>query len=220
MRNGILAMIGGGVLVGLAVGASNATLRACALDLSILRGVSACERPTAPAARVQLAALAQDRVLLERRIVELETELARRQCAKAPPDPDAPLTRPGWDRGDLSMFYGCWKLDSVYRTRDVDSGEIRTYDEWRMCFATDGTGSQTMRATDGTLCKGAINAEFDGGRLTLSEPGNLSCSDGGFIHNRQISCGLSGGGASCDTQQAQTGGAGGAAFERARILDP
>lgn len=192
-------------------------LQACAVPLPFVRNyVSACPTPVEIATADALEVSMAGGLNLQRRIFELERELAAKQCIKAPPDPNAPMTPEGWDNRDLAMLFGCWDLDTTYRTRDVDSGEIRTYSEWQMCFDAAGNGTQTMRSNDGILCEGTVRAEFAQSGLSLVEPGNLACDNGGYIHQRQIICvPADTGGASCDTLQPETNGKATVAFGRA-----
>lgn len=192
-------------------------LQACTLPVPfLLKHFSAC--PTAAELQTvqTLDATMASGLGLQRRIFELERELAARQCLKSPPNPTAPLNPEGWANKDLAMLFGCWSLDTTYRTRDVDTGEIRTYSEWQVCFDPLGNGTQTMQSTSGAMCKGALHAEFVGSRLDLIEPSNLTCSDGSFIHRREIQCAAAiDGTASCGTLQPETGGKATVKFERA-----
>ncbi len=220
-RTALPLALGSLFLVGLVTAATIALLQACALGLPFLSHLSTCTPPSTLVARENLVVLASKRDDLSRRIFELERELGSRQCTALLADPTAPLTDDGWANKDLSMLYGCWNLDTTYRTRDVDSGTIRTYNHWQMCFDTTGKGTQTMRATDGTTCEGDVQAQFAGKGLSLIEPGNLACGDGGYIHQRQIAClPAAGGRATCDTLQPETKGEATVGFERAPPKDP
>lgn len=213
--------IGSLLLVGLVMVSVLALLRACAIHIPLLSHLSACTPQATLTARISLDDLSVKRDDLSRRIFELERELAGRQCTALLADPTAPLTDEGWANKDLSMLYGCWNLDTTYRTRSVDNGSIRTYNQWQMCFDTEGKGTHVMRATDGMICQGDITAQFSGNGLSLIEPGNLACQDGGYIHQRQISCvAADGGRALCDTLQPETKGAAQVGFERAPPKDP
>lgn len=215
-RLAVLSLLGTALLIGLSVAAAAFVLQACALSFPFLHDISACKTDQAKTTEIRLEASAQRRSDLERRIFELERELGATQCVKALPDPTAPLTSEGWANRDLSMLIGCWDLETTYRTRDVDTGEIRTYDQWQMCFDALGNGTQTMRSTDGVLCEGTVRAEFDDAGLSLIEPGNLACAGGGYIHQRNISCvPVEGGRAICSTLQPETGGEADVGFERA-----
>lgn len=208
--------LGSLLLLALVATLAFALLRACALQFPPLAHLSSCAGPQRLAALRSVDELAMVRSDLERRIFELERELGARQCTAILADPTAPLSEEGWNNRDLSMLYGCWSLDSTYRTRDVDSGEIRTYDQWQMCFDTKGEGTEVMRSTDGMVCEGSVKARFSGDGLGLIEPGNLACADGGYIHRRDINCVLATGGkASCATFQPETNGEATVGFERA-----
>lgn len=217
-RVSIPTLIGSVALVGLASGAAWLVLQACALDIGPLRGLGWCQPETVRAARVQTAVLEADRGELEQRIFDLERELAAMQCTAIPPDPTWPLDPDRWANGDLGMLRGCWALDSSYRTRHVDTGEIVTYPDWRMCFDDKGNGSQVMRGSDGTVCEGPVSAAFGTNGLAIDEGGDLPCSDGGAIHRRDILCSIAGAGrASCATLQPETGGEAVVGFQRAAI---
>lgn len=219
MKRGVpLFLALGSLLLGLLVVVSAvAILNACQLNFPLLRHLSSCDDASRMSVMQRTDTLAEQRSEFERRIFELERELAALQCVVEPLDPTAPLTPEGWANGDLRMLNGCWDLDATYRTRDVDSGAIRTYGKWQMCFDGAGAGRQVMQADDGAVCEGPIRAEFAEDRLSLIEPGNLSCDDGGYIHQRTITCGLAEGGAAiCDTLQPETKGAAKVGFQRAR----
>ena len=212
----VATTIGSLALVGVVAAGAVSILKSCALDIGILRDAGWCEGEAVLATRARIAVLAEERAGLGRRVFELEREVAALQCTALPPDPTAPLDPVGWERRDLAMLNGCWALASTYRTRNVDTGEIVSYPEWRMCFDTKGQGTQTMRGSDGSTCEGPVRAEFTNAGLALVEPGDLPCSDGGAIHQRQILCvPAPEGRASCDTLQPETGGAATVGFARA-----
>jgi hypothetical protein len=219
MRLGVFALLG---TSGLALGTGAAAyllLQACAVNWAPLRAAAACEPPVEALNQERLAVLDASNAELTRRIFELERELAGQQCLIPALDPNAPLTPEGWAARDLRMFYGCWALDSTYRTRDVDSGAIRTYSGWQMCFDAEGRGTQSMRSADGITCEGPVTAGYagqgEGQGLSIREGGNLACSDGGFIHERQITCTAAPRGrATCATLQPETGGAADVGFQR------
>lgn len=216
VRSTLPVMIASVGIVGLAGVSAALILQACALQIPILRDLTGCKPQTQLVAQEQLSVSKAAGLELERRIFQLERELAALQCVKAPPDATGPLHDEGWNEADLEMLYGCWSLDTTYRTRDVDSGEIRTYRDWQMCFDTNGNGKQVMRSNDGITCEGPVQAQFAQGQLNLIEPGNLACQDNGYIHQRQISCALAENGkASCETLQPETGGEATVGFERA-----
>lgn len=203
-------------VVGLAGFAAYLILQACALQIPVLRHLSGCAAPDALATVQRLASANEQNLDLYRRVFELERELAALQCVKGPPDATGPLTDEGWAAADPGMLYGCWALDTTYRTRDVDSGAIRTYRDWQMCFDTEGNGKQVMRSEDGIVCEGPVQAQLVPGQMDLIEPGNLSCGDGGYIHQRKIACTPAPGGkASCETVQPETGGEATVGFQRA-----
>ena len=217
LRSALSVTVASAGVIGLAGFSAYLLLQACALDIPVLRHLSGCAKPDA-LATVQRLALSNERNQeLYRRVFELERELAALQCVKGPPDATGPLTDEGWDNADLGMLYGCWALDTTYRTRDVDTNAIRTYRDWQMCFDTQGNGKQVMRSDDGISCEGTVTAQLAAGQMTLVEPGNLACDDGGFIHQRDIACTPAPEGkASCDTVQPETGGEATVGFERAR----
>lgn len=215
MRLGVFAFLGTSGLVFGTGAAAYLLLQACAVDWPLLNSAAACEPPSEAVNQERLAVLDASNAQLGRLIFELERELGGQQCLIPALDPNAPLTPEGWAAQDLRMLYGCWALDSTYRTRDVDSGAIRTYAGWQMCFDAEGRGRQSMRSADGITCEGPVTAGFEGVGLSISEGGNLACGDGGFIHERQITCTAAPEGrATCATFQPETGGVADVGFQR------
>lgn len=209
-------IVGSAGVLGLVGLSAYLILQTCSLQFPPLMHLSSCAKPDQQEVAVRLADANENNRELSRRIFELERELAVLQCVKGPPDATSPLNDEGWKNSDLEMLYGCWALDTTYRTRDVDTGAIRTYRDWQMCFDTQGNGKQVMRSDDGIVCEGSVQAQLARGQLDLIEPGNLTCQDGGYIHQRQITCSPAPGGkASCDTFQPETKGKATVGFERA-----
>lgn len=216
MRFSIPLLIGPILLLILVALSAYLLLLACAVPLPLQTGLSRCHTPQKTALQTALHNSTETRTALHRRIFELERELAQLQCEPEPRDPNAPLNEQGWQQRDLGMFQGCWELDSSYRTRDVDTGVIRNYQSWQMCFDLEGRGQQVMRATDGMECRGEVRIRFQEAGIELVEPGNLDCADGGYIHQRQISCvPADNGEATCFTKQPETGGEAEVGFRRA-----
>ncbi len=182
-------------------------LQSCALDLAFLDRYGDCRSTSEIAAETQLVALDASRMDLVRNIYALEDELAGLQCVATHPDPKRPLIERGWVNRADPMLYGCWDVSLNYQTRDVDDNSVASYSEWQMCFDAAGNGKEIMRDTAGVTCEGPITAEYNELGLSVVEPGNLMCSDGGYVHQRQIQCQLAEGGAAvCSTLQPETGG--------------
>ena len=204
------------LLVVASAAAAYAALQSCAIRLEILANLSSCTTQEELALAGEIEALAAARADLRARISSHARTLAARQCEAVPPSVTAPITRAELEAADLEALYGCWSLGSDYKTRDVDSGKIVSYPSWRMCFDTQGNGVQIMRGDDGSSCEGPVAARIDGkGRLILGEGGNLACSDGGYIHRRDIACGVAdAGGVVCGTLQPETDGQADVPFTR------
>jgi len=189
-------------------------LPACALALV---GIGQCPDPSQAAAMTRLADLDARNADLSREVAALERELALLQCTAELPEPPPVLAAPepvpidpeAWARRDLGVLDGCWQLDSTYATRNVRTGAITTYTEWRMCFDAAGAGQAEMLGTNGVTCTGAVQGAFAAdGQLTVTEAANLRCSDDSFIYRRDLVCALSAdGGASCAVTQAEVGSA-------------
>lgn len=113
---------------------------------------------------------------------------------------------------------GCWQLSSDYAVQEINTGEITRFKYWKICFDSDGNGTQTMRSTNGAICKGRLTGRMPGnGKLTMREPGNLQCDNGSSIYRRNITCTLDNkGNAQCDTYQPETKGSSAATLRRAR----
>ena len=211
----IFSVIGAVALVVASGAAAYAALQSCAVRLDFLSDVSGCPTQDDLALEAELAALAATRAALSDEIFNRETILAARQCEAVPPSSTAPITQQQLAANDLEALYGCWSLGSSYQTRDVDTGQIVSYPTWRMCFDTQGRGKQVMRGDDGSTCEGPVQARMESpARLILGEGGNLACSDGGYIHRRDIACTAEGGGVACVTLQPETEGAADVPFTR------
>lgn len=196
--------------------AAYAALQSCAVRSSFLGHLNGCPTAVEIAMEDEHAELDADRAALLQQILTAERELAARQCTALPPDSTRALQQDTFNQQDLTVLYGCWSLGSEYKTRDVDSGKVISYPSWQMCFNTQGQGKQVMRADDGSICEGPVQARYsDAQTLILGEGGNLACSDGGYIHRRDIACNLNNGGnVSCATVQPETEGAATVPFSR------
>lgn len=209
------ALMGALLLVVASGAAAYAALQACALRLSLLEGLSGCPTEDELALEAELEALALRRVALLSEAAYRERLLAGRQCEAALPSTTAPLTQAELAAGDLEALYGCWSLGSTYQTRDVDTGQVISYPVWRMCFDTQGRGKQVMEGDDGSTCEGPVTARIEAQtKLVLGEGGNLACSDGGYIHRRDIACTAIGSGVTCATLQPETEGKADVPFAR------
>lgn len=174
-----------------------------------------CPVNKAKQTETQLATLeGQNRVLLNQ-ILQRERELALIQCEPAPqqaalPAPAPPpekIDRQDWESGRIGLLDGCWELDSEFVTTNTTTGAETKYDQWIMCFDESGAGREEMRASNGNSCQGPVTGSFDGsGALIIEEPGDLTCSDGGFIYRLRSSCELNDGGtANCVVTQPEVG---------------
>lgn len=202
----LLVIAAAGLLVASGA-AAYAALQSCALNLAILSDVNGCPTEEELAIEMELVALETQREQLRSEIARNERVLAARQCEAVYPSKTAPLTRAEIEAGDLEALYGCWSLGSSYQTRDVDTEKVISYPVWRMCFDTQGRGKQVMQGDDGSTCEGPVTARIASpSQLILGEGGNLACSDGGYIHRRDIACGAAGGGVTCQTLQPETEG--------------
>lgn len=203
----VFAIIGAMGLVIASGAAAFAALQACAVRMDLLAELSGCPTENDLAIEAELAELAVIRASLRSQIANRQRMLAGRQCQAALPSTTAPLTQTELAAGELEALYGCWSLGSSYQTRDVDTGQVISYPIWRMCFDMQGRGKQVMQGDDGSTCEGPVTARIDAPeRLVLGEGGNLACSDGGYIHRRDIACVAGGGGVSCATVQPETEG--------------
>lgn len=216
----MLIGLGAVILVAVVATAGVLSLQACAVNGSWLVRFGACPPPSPAAGR--LAALEADRAILRAAISEAEASLAGRQCTALAPDPNTPFDTAAWARGDKAALHGCWSLDSTYQTRDVDSGKIISYPIWTACFDTQGQGREVMYGDDGSTCEGPVTAEIlSDGRLAMVEPDNLPCSDGGYVHRREIACTVANTGiAECDTVQPETQGQASVAATRIVAQNP
>ena len=212
--------IGLGALVGLALLLmvfALLLLPACAVLVPLGVGsLGQCPGEGKADTEAKLKELDSERQRLEAEVGGLSRDLALRQCAVAPP-PTPPrsetpsgIDREAWNERDLGAMEGCWALDSEYVIRDRNTGAPSPQQEWRVCFDAEGRGTQIMKSEDGVRCDGTMTGTFDAqGRLVMREPGNLQCSGGVFIYERETTCTLNEQGeAVCESRQPETGGAG------------
>lgn len=211
----VLLVVSAAGLVVASGAAAYAALQSCALNLSLLSDVSGCPTDEELAIEAELVRLEIQRNGLRSEIAHNERVLAARQCDAVYPSTNAPITKAELEAGDLEALYGCWSLGSSYQTRDVDTEQVISYPVWRMCFDTQGRGKQVMQGDDGSSCEGPVTARIASpSQLILGEGGNLACSDGGYIHRRDIACGATGGGVTCQTLQPETEGQADVPFSR------
>ena len=203
---------------------------ACGVSTTFLqRWLNFCTPDEVLGLREQAALIEERNDELRRDVARMERELSAIQCTAvyntpvqpdilatpeptpAPfptPDPAPTDTQPdidsdAWRRGDLAVLDGCWDLDSDYKVEHVRTGETTHFNQWRMCFSAGGQGSEEMRATNGVTCNGPVLGQFDGnGRLDITEPDNLPCSNQTYIYRRALSCTLNADGrATCAVRQ-------------------
>jgi hypothetical protein len=144
----------------------------------------------------------QDRQLaLQSAIRDLEIALLDRPyCAVAPQpglEPGPPSIEDAIREGEQRALAGCWELSSDYTLYDLRTGEPRRVQDWELCFAEDGSGSQTLSVTGGNQCAGRVDATFpDQTRLMIRDAGDMRCHGGdwGFVRARAITCELGAGG--------------------------
>jgi hypothetical protein len=211
----LLAVVGAALLAVASGAAAYATLQSCAVRLGFLSGLNGCPTEAELALERELAELAALRSSLRAEVAQRERLLAGRQCDAVLPSTTAPLTKAELAAGDLQALYGCWSLGSDYKTKDVDTGQVISYPTWRMCFDTRGRGKQLMQGDDGSTCEGPVTARIETPeRLILGEGGNLACSDGGYIHRRDIACVAEGTAVRCATLQPETEGKADVPFRR------
>lgn len=211
----LVAVIASALLILTSGAAAFAALQSCAVRLDILSGLSGCPTEAELSLETELEELASLRSSLRAEVAKRERLLAGRQCDAVLPSTTAPLTKAELAAGDLQALYGCWSLGSDYKTKDVDTGQVISYPTWRMCFDTQGRGKQLMQGDDGSTCEGPVTARIETPeRLILGEGGNLACSDGGYIHRRDIACVAAGAGVQCGTLQPETEGKAEVPFRR------
>ncbi|WP_299629084.1 hypothetical protein [uncultured Tateyamaria sp.] len=208
---GLFTYGGSALLVGVVLWAAAALLPACGVGNSIAaRWIDWCPVNKSAALDAQIAVLAEKNRTLERAILQRERELAQKQCEIPELAQNTPeeIDRDAWDSGRVSLLEGCWDLDSRFATTNQSTGEQSTYTQWTMCFDADGRGREEMRANNGNTCSGAVQAGFEGdGALSIEEPGDLQCSDGGYIYRLSSRCTLKDdGNASCVVSQPEVGG--------------
>jgi hypothetical protein len=204
-------------------------LQSCGVRLPFFGTVfSFCEPAAAIRLRADLALVDEANDDLGTQVGVLEARIGALQCKADPPVPPPPppkkpetpsgLAPDAFDSADISVMEGCWELSSNYAVRDINTGRITRFRYWRICFDTNGNGTEQMRSTDGVRCDGTLKGQMRGnGTLFMREPGNLQCDNGSSIFRRDVTCKLDArGNANCDTYQPETNGRGAATLRRAR----
>ncbi len=213
----MLAFLTTGVLIAIVAWSAAALVPACgANDRVAGTWLDWCPVNKAEQAEQRLAALERQNQELVDRILRHERELALLQCEpKAPqqaalpdlaPIPDK-IDRQDWVNQRIGLLEGCWELDSRFVTTNRRTGVKTDYNQWTMCFDASGNGREEMRADNGNSCAGPVTGAFAAdGSLIIDEPGNLQCSDGGYIYRLSSSCKLNESGtASCVVTQPEVG---------------
>lgn len=117
---------------------------------------------------------------------------------------DLPAER--WRDRDLGVLEGCWQRQTNMQVFDRDSGAVRRVRAWRLCFDGNGSGTQELQWSDGTVCRGRLRARFAAdGSLQFNDSG-IPCSNGAFIYRQETSCDRRDDGtARCRARQPQLG---------------
>ena len=92
--------VGSLALTALVVAAAAAILNACALNFPFLQHLSVCKAPGGRAIEQSSEVLSVERAHIEKRLFELERELAALQCVGKPVGANRTLTPEGWAAGD------------------------------------------------------------------------------------------------------------------------
>ena len=207
----IFATLSTGLLTLVFVALAVVLLTACGVILPFGLGeIGLCTGDRLIAERQMTIAFERQRVL-RRRVADLEASFDAQACeevsdAQLSSEPEIDVE--AWEDRDVTLLEGCWMLDSDYQLADEDTGAISKVVAWEMCFGSDGSGSQTLKFDDGTLCRSSqVTAAFDDdGNLIMSDNTNVSCEDTWFIYERTMTCVLDAAGtASCVSSQEETG---------------
>jgi hypothetical protein len=126
---------------------------------------------------------------------------------KAPPPQLPGLTQTLWDKRDLSVLKGCWKLHNAMTLTNDKTKKTTNIQSWQMCFDNAGNGMQTILDSDGTSCNGPLSAHFNNSTLVITEP--QRCTGGLTLDDGSTSCQrVSANEADCDRVENEGPGAG------------
>lgn len=131
-----------------------------------------------------------------RKIAALEDQIRGHACPAPPPPPppskppeppkpQAELPADRWNRGDLTILEGCWRLgkDSQSSVSFGGRREICTNKAGQICFDRSGRGSRSSqtecRGGQTISCTAPIRGSFSGDRLQ-TEQDKVRCQPSGF----------------------------------------
>lgn len=177
-------------LLTLAIGIS--VHRACSMNLFSNLFVGQCLKPTL----ISKESINSQRayIALMAEIEELENRIALKTCPKN--ETSINMTEDEvklWEKKDISVLSSCWKLlGNEYRTSRVnDPTKIIIYNEWRMCFDSNGNGDQILTGINAPICRSKTKAEFvKDDTLAISDLTKVFCDDGSHIIRREAICTL------------------------------
>lgn len=131
------------------------------------------------------------RAALQEHLGALERELlALGPCPAQVVSPDA-VDPERWREQDISLFEGCWQLDSDFSLINPNTREVETVRDWKVCFEADGTGHQNFSLSNGVECAGTIRAFFTSqNTMGVEERRDIPCSDGINVTRKQGTCRL------------------------------
>ncbi len=159
--------------------ADDVLLQACGLH----PGLNYC-----PSSASALAAEGEQNAKLRQQAHDLQLQIVNKRLAcemasrpKQPEPPKQPAALPAdrWDKRDLSLLEGCWRLGrdtkTTYSRTGTGPAEMCDVKAGRICFKADGTGQRettTICPSTGTVhCTVAISATFGSdGSLNTTQP--------------------------------------------------
>ena len=164
--------------------------RACSINLSSATIIGECFKPSFISKQDENKQRSYALLLAE--IESLEDELVLKTCSKK--ETTTSMTEPEiklWKEQDIKVLSSCWKLKGdEYKVVNINDPTIETiFNNWKMCFDSDGNGDQIFTGINAPICEGKLKAKFiTDETLLISDLMKVSCDNGMRIIKREVTC--------------------------------
>ncbi len=104
---------------------------------------------------------------------------------KTAPQKNEPLNIPedAKHNDDMSFLEGCWRCETGLFNSITKEPIIAEY-----CFDKNGQGRRIVREQDGSICQGAVTADFNGAGQLIMNSKNARCTNGQQYSSQDVTC--------------------------------